>query len=299
MHKDLTGIIIPVATPFDEDEALSLGMLEANFSKWDETNVRGYMCLGSNGEFRSLSDDESIAVVQHAIAMKGDKTLIVGVGRESLHLTLTFLDKVADLGPGIDYMSVLTPHYFAKLMDDRTLVDYYRAVADHSRAPVLVYVAPGFANSVTVSPRAIKQLADHPNIAGMKDTSPAMMVDYMLNVGGREDFKVLAGSLNTLLTCLILGGSGGVVSAANYFPRQCAEVTDLYFSGAQEQALAHYLDLQRVVKLSGAKYSIAGLKCCMNLCGFSGGKPRLPVRPLSAQEESDIKAILLENNMIC
>lgn len=298
MNKDLTGITIPVATPFDEDGTLSTVMLEANFSKWNETNVRAYMCLGSNGEFQSLSDDESIAVVRHALGMKGDKTLIVGVGRESLYLTLAFLDRVVALGSGIGYLSVLTPHYFAKLMDDRALIDYYRAVADHSPVPVLIYVAPAFANSVTVSPRAVQQLADHPNIAGMKDTSPAMMVDYMLNVGGREDFTVLAGSLNTLLTCLTLGGAGGVVSAANYFPRQCGEVTDLYFSGAQQEALAHYIELQRVVKLTGAKYGVAGLKCCMNICGFSGGRPRLPIRPLSAQDESDMKAILLENHMI-
>jgi 4-hydroxy-2-oxoglutarate aldolase len=292
MNQKLAGIIIPAATPFDDQGYLSVEMLEHNITKWNATNVRGYMCLGSNGEFRSLSDDESITVVRQVMRLKADKTLIVGVGRESLHLTLAFLDRVTDLGPGIDYVSVLTPNYFAKLMDDEALVDFYRAVADHSSLPVLLYVAPGFANSVVLSPRAVRVLADHPNIHGLKDTTPAMMVDYMLSVGGREDFSVLAGSLNMLLTCLMLGGSGGVVSAANYFPAQCAEVTDLYFSGEHQEAVDRYLRLQRLVKQTGARRGVAGLKCCMNLCGFSGGKPRLPVKALAAQEESDIRAIL-------
>ena len=62
MNQRLRGIIIPVATPFDEKGNLSVSMLADNFAKWGRTSVRGDMCLGSNGEFRSLSDDESIMV---------------------------------------------------------------------------------------------------------------------------------------------------------------------------------------------------------------------------------------------
>jgi 4-hydroxy-2-oxoglutarate aldolase len=132
----------------------------------------------------------------------------------------------------------------------------------------------------------------------MKDSSTAMMVDYILSAGGRADFDILAGSLSTLMICLTLGGSGGVVSAANYFPSQCAHITDLYFSGQHKEAVASFLELERVVKEAAVKYSVAGLKCCMNLCGFSGGRPRLPVKPLSAEQENEVKAVLLRNHMI-
>jgi 4-hydroxy-2-oxoglutarate aldolase len=298
MNEKLSGILIPVATPFDAQGSLSVTMLRDNLAKWNQTGVRGYMCLGSNGEFRSLSDDESITVATEAIRLKGYKTLIVGVGRESLRLTLAFLDRLMDLGPGIDYTSVLTPHYFASLMDDQALIDYYEAIAEYSKIPVLVYVAPGFANSVTVSPASVRRLADHPNIHGIKDTSPALLVGYMLNAGNRNDFQIMAGSLNNLMTCLAFGGSGGVVSAANYFPSQCAQITDLYLSGRREEALTCYINLQRVVMQTGAKYSVAGLKCCMNLCGFSAGVPRLPVRPLSAKQEAEIRTILISSGMV-
>lgn len=298
MTEKLRGVLIPTVTPFDDRGALSIPMMEDNFTKWNRTNVRGYMVLGSNGEFRSLSDDESLTVVARALELKADKTLIVGVGRESLRLTLAFLGKVVALGPGVDYVSVLTPHYFAKLMDDAALVEYYAAIADYSPVPVLLYVAPGFANSVAVSPAALRSLAGHPNIHGLKDTSPAMMLDYFLSAGGRDDFAVLAGSLNTLLTCLTLGGEGGVVSAANYFPAQCADLTDLYFAGEHQKAVERYVELQHVVKETGAKRGIASLKCCMNLCGFSGGRPRLPVQALSAEEENAMRATLVHNHLV-
>src|SRR5579872_2550191 len=128
MFDKLRGVFIPAVTPFDDDGALGVPMLDDNFTKWNRTNVRGYMVLGSNGEFRSLSDDEAGAVVRRALELKGDKTLIVGVGRESLRLTLGFLDEMTSLGSGIDYVSVLTPNYFAKLMNDEALVNYYTAV---------------------------------------------------------------------------------------------------------------------------------------------------------------------------
>lgn len=287
-NSALQGIIIPAATAFDADERLDLDALASNFDQWRATGVAGYMVLGTNGEFRSLSDEESRVVVRHATRLKGDKTLVVGVGRESLHHTLEFLASLHDVLDEVDYISVLTPAYFAKLMDEIALADYYTAVADVSPVPVLVYVAPSYANNVLVPPATLAVLADHPNIAGVKDTSSSSMVGYMLAAGGRDDFAVLAGSLNTLMTALAFGGRGGVVSAANYLPQQCAYLVSLYHSGRQDEALAYYRRLQRLVADTGAAHGVAGLKACMDALGFVGGRPRLPVRPLGEAQRTAI-----------
>lgn len=292
MNDRLRGVIIPAATPFDEHGDISIRMMEENYEKWNRTPVCGYMCLGTNGEFKSLSDEESLLVIRRTACLKGKKTLIAGVGRESLRLTLDFIRKVAALDADIDYLSVLTPSYFGKLMDDAALCEYYKTVADQSPIPILIYVAPGYANGVALSPSALATLAGHPNIHGVKDTSKDMMVDYMLKAGQREDFTVLAGSLQNLVTCLAFGGSGGVVSAANYFPEECARITELYFSGLRDEALDYYIRLQKLVKKSGARYGVAGLKACMNLMGYSAGVPRLPVMPLTREKTEAIGEIL-------
>lgn len=290
MPREVKGIIIPAVTPFEKDGAVSIAKLAANYTKWNETKVAGYMCLGSNGEFRSLSDDEALRVIEAAAQYTArDKVLIAGVGRESLHHTLQFIDRVQAAQVKLDYISVLTPSYFAKLMTDAALVAYFEAVADHSRYPVLLYCAPGFTNGVCISAEALKRLADHPNIFGIKDTSATMMNAYMDAVGGREDFAVLAGSLDTIMSCLARGGKGGVVSAANYYPAECAKLVEVFEMSGLEKANAYHALLQKRAKRTGGRASIAGVKCCMNLVGLQGGYTRQPILPVAPEIEAQIR----------
>ena len=295
----LGGIVIPTVTPFDENGEIRFDMLKYNYDKWNETAVEGFMCLGSNGEFRMLSDDEAFSVIEHASAYADpEKCFIAGVGRESLYQTLRFIDRVQAADLRIDYLSVLTPHYFKGLMTDEALIDYYTRIADFSRIPILLYCAPAFANDVTISAEAVRVLADHPNIHGIKDTSKNMMNAYMDAAGGRDDFEVMSGSMSTVFVCMDRGGKGGVVSASNYFPAQCAEVVRLYREEGREKAWAYYETLQGVIKKTGARGSVAGVKCCMNLMGLQGGLPRKPVLPISAEIEAEMKQALLEAGFI-
>lgn len=284
----LQGIIIPAVTPFRADESVDLDAFAANLVRWGGTDVVGYMVLGTNGEFRSLSDEESRRVIRQAVADKGGKTLIAGVGRDSEHHTLEFLGSL-DLG-GVDYVSVLTPHYFAKAMTGPALADYYTAIADASPVPVLIYVAPGYANGVLVPPDVLADLADHPNIAGIKDTSSSSMADYMRAAGGRDDFAVIAGSLNTIMTALEHGGPGGIVSAANYLPAECARLTTLWHAGERGRALAYYQALSRLAKATGAAGGVAGVKASMDARGYSGGAPRRPVAALDNDAKARLRA---------
>lgn len=293
MNDRLHGIIIPCVTPFSaSDEAIDIGGLEHNFGLWNQTGVAGYMVLGTNGEFKNLSDEESRTVVKVAAANKGDKTLIVGAGRESVRNTVDFIASLAPWYDQIDYISVLTPNYFPKLMDGAALSEYYTTVADASPLPILIYVIPGQANGVVVPPAVLARLADHPNIAGVKDTSPAMLVDYMLAAGDRDDFEVLAGSLNNIMTALSFGGVGGVVSAANYLPAECARLTDLYFNHSPEDAHRYYRELQLVAKAGGGKRGVASVKSAMNARGYRAGVPRRPLLPVSDSDDAVIRDAL-------
>lgn len=298
MNK-IGGIIIPAVTPFDANGDISFDMLNKNYEMWNKTNVAGYMCLGSNGEFRMLDDDEAFEVIAAASrAAAPEKCFIAGVGRESLKQTLKFIDRVQSADLRIDYVSVLTPHYFKGLMTDAALIDYYTAIADFSKIPVLLYCAPAFSNGVCISADVVKALADHPNIHGIKDTSKDMMDTYMDTVGGRSDFEVMSGSMSTVIKCMDRGGKGGVVSAANYFPNQCAEVVRLYNESGREAALEYYDKLQVTIKKTGARGSVAGVKCCMNLMGYAGGLPRKPIQPIDAQIEGEMKTALIEAGFI-
>lgn len=285
-------MLIPAVTPFAHDGSPALDLLQANVRRWSQSPISGYLVLGSNGESRALSDSESLAVIRAAAEANVDKTIMVGVGRESLYQTLRFLEQVSALGVNLDYVSVLTPSFFANAMTDGALIDFYQSVADVSEWPVLLYCAPRYANTVIISPRAVAELADHPNIAGIKDTSDSLMAAYIGATRGRQDFAVLAGSVGNLKECLSLGGAGGVCSMANFLPASCARIVELYEAGESTAAFALVGELQQLARHTSGPFGVAGVKACMNLLGYAGTTPRPPVQPVPQRELLGISAEL-------
>ena len=123
----LSGVFAPVVTPFRNDEIL-YDDLRFNIRKLDESNLTGYLALGSNGEFRSLTDDEQIRVLKVFAEEKGSKVVMAGTGCESTRQTIEKSNSAAKMG--FDYVSVLTPNYFAKQIDGPVLRDYFERIAD-------------------------------------------------------------------------------------------------------------------------------------------------------------------------
>lgn len=294
--RELKGIVIPAVTPFDINGSLRLDWLASNIIKWNKTKVSGYMVLGSNGEFRSLGDDEAFEVIKTASKVSAkDKLLIAGVGRESLYQTMQFIKKLERDKVAIDYVSILTPGYFKSAMTDKVLIDYYQTIADNSSYPVLIYCAPKFANGVCISRKALQILADHPNIAGIKDTSSDMMEAYMEAVGGKTDFEVFSGSLGNIMSCLRQGGKGGIISSANYFPNTCAKLYELYEQKGIEGTMEYFNQLKQLAKHTGGSAGVAGVKDVMNMMGYAGGLPRKPVFPCDEALHEEMQAYVKEH----
>jgi 4-hydroxy-2-oxoglutarate aldolase len=191
----LAGIFPPCMTIFDEHEEVAYDKITKNIERYNQTKLKGYMPLGSNGEFRSLTDEESIKIIEIYQQYKAsDKTLIAGVMRESAKATIEFIKKIAD--KGVDFATILSPHYFVKFMTDEALTKYYTKIADESPLPVMMYNAPKFTGGLTFSPELITTLAQHPNIVGLKDTSSEDISLYVNAVPERANFYVLAGTIN-------------------------------------------------------------------------------------------------------
>jgi hypothetical protein len=89
-----------------------------------------------------------------------DKILIAGVMRESAKITIAFIKKIAD--KGVDFATILSPHYFVKFMTDEALIKYYTKIADESPIPIMMYNAPKFAAGLTFSTNLVATLAQHP-----------------------------------------------------------------------------------------------------------------------------------------
>jgi len=218
---------------------------------------------------------------------------MAGAGYESTRQTIEFSKKVASMGA--DFVSLVTPSYFKKSPTDDVLIGYYKDVAEAVPVPVLIYNAPGF-TGMTVAPKVVEALSQHPNIAGMKDTSPGNIANY-LDVGA-EKFAVLAGTINFLFIGLTLGAKGGVVSLANAFPEPCCELYNKYVKGDVEGAKKLHSKLFRLNQSVSGAGGVAAVKGAMDIAGYHGGPPRLPLAPLTDAQKQKIRAAVVAAGLI-
>jgi len=284
MTKRISGIIAPITTPF-VDEEVSVEHLREDFRKYRETPLSGFFILGSNGENKSLVEDEKLKIIE-TVLQEGfeDQIVMAGAGYESTRETIAFSKKCAEVGA--DFVSLLTPSYFKKRLTDEAMIGYYTDVAEALSIPVLIYNAPGF-TGMTISPRVIEKISRHDNIVGMKDTSPDGLARYLEVCG--DDFDVLSGTISTLFTGLALGASGGVVSLANAFPHPCCELYERFRRGDLEGARTLHHQLFRLNQSVSGSFGVAGVKYAMEVAGYYGGPPRRPLLPLRENDKKLIK----------
>ncbi len=165
----LEGVLTAATTCFTGDGKLFLHKLERNVERYSRTAISGIVMLGSTGEAVMLSDEESRLVLRTAIeAAAPHKVMIAGIGRESVSETLRLAEYAAT--QQFDAVLVRTPHFYRPQLRTTEMLHYYRSVADASPLPVLLYSIPSYTlYDLPVS--LVAELAHHPNIIGMKDSS--------------------------------------------------------------------------------------------------------------------------------
>jgi len=165
----LSGIFPPITAPFYPDGKVYYKKIEANVERYSRTPVAGIVVLGSTGEAILLSDQERRDVLKTALAAAApSKVMIAGTGIESANETLRLTEYAAELG--YDAAMVRTPHYYKKQMLPANLLAFYRTVADRSALPIVIYNFPQ-ATGYDIPAEVVIELADHPNIAAIKESS--------------------------------------------------------------------------------------------------------------------------------
>jgi len=295
LKEKLNGVFVPAITPFINDE-IQYDKLEKNITKLNQYSITGYLVLGSNGENKSLTIDEKFEILKLFIKNKGSKVVMAGTGCESTRETIDLSIEAAKIGA--DFVSVLSPSYFAKQIKDEILIDYYSEIADSVNIPILIYNAPGFAGGVKISPRVVKILAEHPNIVGMKDSSTDGIMDFLSATRNIENFNVIAGSANFFLTGLICGASGGILSLANAFPDICCNLYNAFIENKIEEALKLHFKVFKLNSIVSGSGGVSAVKAAVTLAGFFGGDPRKPLKPLSGLQVNEMKNYLIEEGII-
>ena len=290
--KKVHGIFAPIATAFDASGEVDYSTFAENTVSFGATKLSGLVVLGSNGEFTLLSHEEKVKLVETARNhLPAGKMVIAGTGCESFRETLQLTKECASVGA--DVALVVTPNYYKKDMNEAALGNFYTMLADASPIPVMIYNMPGN-SGVNVPSSLTLKLAAHPNITGIKDSGGNIVQISEVLAKAPEGFSVFAGSGSYLLATLLLGGVGGTLAVANVVPDYCAEIQENFEKGDIEKARKMQLALLPLNAAVTSRFGIGGMKAAMDMVGFKGGLPRLPILPAGEETRKEIARILKE-----
>jgi len=292
---NLEGIFSPIPTPFTKGN-VAYDKLVFNIEKWNKTRIKGFVVLGSNGEYIYLSEEEKRKVVKTMVKEAAkDKLIIAGTGCESTRETIKLTKDCARLGA--DAALVVTPSYYGSKMDAKTLINHYTTIADNSPIPILLYNVPKFTH-INLGVEIVSKLSKHPNIIGIKDSSGNVnqLGEYLNNI--EKNFNVLVGTAGALLGALTLGCIGGILALANISPEACIKIYNLVQENNFDKAKKIQLKMIPVNKAVTSTYGISGLKAALDMLGYFGGEPRLPLLPVTEDEKKEIRKILERAELI-
>lgn len=289
----LQGIFPPLATPFTLDGEIYAAKVRHNVSKLNRLALGGYVVGGSTGESVMLAPEEKRRLWD-LVAETADegKLLIAGTGAESVRETLALTKAASDAGYRV--AMVRTPHYYRGLLNNtEAQVTYFRAVADQSPIPVIIYNFPQ-ATVLDITPEAVIQLSEHPNVIGIKESSGSMEKVMRLVAECKPGFQVLVGSAPTLYPSLLMGACGAILAFANAAPYAAISIWEAWRSRQHDAAEDIQKRISLAARLVTTRYGIPGLKYAMDLNGYYGGPPRLPLLPPTPAARAEIEAAFHE-----
>jgi 4-hydroxy-2-oxoglutarate aldolase len=293
----LAGLFLPVTTPFDAVTGdVAPVSFRDNLRRWVEEPVDGIVLFGSTGEGALLDEDEKGRTTAFAReVVPPGVPLVAGASAESTRGTARQARLLAEAGA--DAVLVHPPAFFGQVLTPAGLADHYRAVADASPVPVIVYHMPKY-TKVTLEAGLIAELTRHENVVGVKDSSGDVKRFADFSDACTNGCRLFVGNGAILYTALELGAVGGILAAGVFAPRLCAEVIRLFRAGETSRAGERQNVLATVHKEIVGTYGPVGVKTALDLLGWNGGPPRPPLRPLGEKDRRQVARVMQEAGLL-
>ena len=281
------GVGPPLVTPFAENGDVDDEKLR-NLVAWvEDRGVDFLVPCGSNSEAELMTARERERVVA-TVVDEASVPVLAGTGNPGLRETRQATAAAAEVGA--DAALVVTPFYYDH--DQEALAAYYRELADAASVPVYLYSVPGY-TGVRLAPETVADLADHPNVVGMKDSSGDIGEFVRTHNRVAADFSHMIGSGGVLAQALDAGASGGVLALANVAPEGASAVFETHRDGGDpEQARNLNADLVDLNRAITAGYGVPGLKWAMRERGAPAGYPRSPHREPDPEAQEHLASLV-------
>ena len=287
-YADLHGVFPYLVSPLDGAGRVNRVVLTRLVEHLIEAGVHGLTPLGSTGEFAYLGTGQRLEIVETVVqAARGRVPVIAGVAATTTRDAAALARQV--MARGADGVLAILETYFP--VPDQGVEDYFRAVAEATDGPVVLYTNPQFQRSDLSLP-VIRRLSDVPNIRYIKDasTNTGRLLSILNETEGR--MKVFAASSHIPACVMMIGGVGWMAGPACVIPRQSVRLYELCRRGEWAAVMALQRELW-AVNQAFAKHSLAAcIKGALELQGFPVGPPLPPQPPLSEAGREEVRLIL-------
>lgn len=271
-----TGVCTALVTPFLGNE-INYPIVEQLIRRQIENGVSAIVLAGTTGESPTLTDNEKITLFKKGKAYAGNECkVIAGTGSNSTEHAVT-LSKAAEKA-GADALLIVTPYYNKTTTDG--LICHYLAIADAVSIPIILYNVPS-RTGIDIPVAVYKQLANIPNIVGVKEASTDIAKVNRMRAECPSDFHIWAGNDDQITPVLSLGGCGVISVVSNICPAETVALTAAALAGDYRTAAAIQAQLTPLIELLFCEVNPIPVKEAMELIGFDCGRCRLPLVNLS------------------
>ena len=240
-----------------------------------ESGINALVAVGTTGESATLTPEEREKVIAFTIdRVAGRVPVIAGTGTNNTQHAVNF--SVSAAQAGADALLVVTPYY--NKATQQGLLRHYQAIADSVSTPMILYNVPS-RTGVNIQPETYAELAQHPNIAGVKEASGNFSQIQKTRNLCPADFAIWSGNDDETAAICMLGGSGVISVAANVLPAEMHRLTALCLANDFSAAGRLQLKLKPLCDALFCEVNPIPVKTALNLMGLEAGELRLPLCP--------------------
>jgi len=278
-----TALITPLTPKGVDYEALG------RLIDWQiEQGIDALVIAGTTGEGATLTYDEHQETIRFSVERAAGRVpIIAGSGSNDTNRAITLSRFSCEAGA--DALLVVTPYY--NKATQKGLVAMYNAIADAVDRPIILYNVPS-RTGVSIEPATYLALADHPNIAGIKEANGniSKIVETARLVGDKLD--IYSGNDDQVVPILSMGGSGVISVLSNVMPAQTHELCARYFAGDVAGAAKLQMDYLPLINALFSEVNPIPVKAAMAAMGWCENYVRLPLTPMEEEHWQKLKAIM-------
>ncbi len=281
-------VLTAMVTPLDNSGNVDFDQTTKLIEYLLENGSEGLVIAGTTGESPTLTAEEKVSLFKHVVEKVNKRVPVIAGAGSNNTASAVMLTKEAE-AVGVDAIMLVTPYY--NKPNQQGLYEHFAAIAKETELPVMMYNIPG-RSVIKMSADTIIRLSEIENIVSVKEASGDLDLTSNVIEGTPDNFSVYCGEDAITLPMLAIGADGVVSVASHVIGNEMQSMVTAYQSGDVENAASLHRKLLPIMNGLFAAPSPTPVKAALKMKGIDVGGVRLPLVPLTEEEENTLKKLV-------